>query len=83
MQSSCGYQGDPVCEPPNCGGACPTNAPDLRPPRAECAPERLPHTNVGDKGGLHIYLYACQCGVEEHQWQAEVGLERIWGVIQS
>lgn len=29
----CGYKGDPVCYPPDCSGACPTNMSDLRPSR--------------------------------------------------
>lgn len=35
--SVCGYRGDPVCFPPNCGGACPSNMPDLRPPHPPCS----------------------------------------------
>ena len=33
----CGWKGDPVCEPPNCSGACPQNMPDLRPDKIEAS----------------------------------------------
>src|SRR5262245_51074332 len=32
-QPICGYRGDPVCQPPDCGGACNPNRTDTRPPR--------------------------------------------------
>jgi hypothetical protein len=35
MKPVCEYRGDPVCFPPNCGGACPLNQVDMRPERRE------------------------------------------------
>jgi hypothetical protein len=32
---TCGYKGDPLCDPPNCAGACPPDKPDTRPERSQ------------------------------------------------
>ena len=56
MTLVCGYKGDPVCEPPDCSGACPTDKPDLRPERSKVKLSLYPMQTTTvvldkDKGG--------------------------------
>lgn len=60
----CGYEGDEVCSPPDCAGACPQNKPDLRPERPRTKKEKsvtVSDPMVGDAerpdvySALHVY----------------------------